>query len=74
MADIEISPREYVEKCDRLELSQLKTEIKNTEVKKNKMNLPDQIFYDSLESLKNKRHLLSLEDQNFINDLASKLS
>lgn len=72
-AEIDISPREFVDKCDKLELSQLKEELKRLEIKQQKLNLPDQIFYDNLESLKNKRHLLSLEEQNFINDIAKKL-
>lgn len=72
-AEIDVTPTEFVEKCDKLEFSQLKEEIKKRDYRNHKLNLPDQIFYDSLEFLKDKRHLLSLEEQNFINDLVTKL-
>lgn len=71
--DIEVTVKEFIDKCDKLEYSELKQEIKRKEIISNKFNLPDQLFYDSLEFLKTKRHLLSLEEQEYIHSLASKL-
>lgn len=36
------------------------------------LNINDEIFLDSLNVLKTKRHLLTLEEENFVNSLAQK--
>jgi hypothetical protein len=82
--EIDIDPSEFVESCSNTELKRLveileedgyiqsseETTSKNHGVRRPNVN--DQIFWENLERLAKCRDLLSLEEENFINNLANK--
>jgi hypothetical protein len=82
--EIDIDPSEFVESCSNTELKRLveileedghiqsseETTSKNNGVRR--PNINDQTFWDSLEKLAKCRDLLSIEEENFINNLANK--
>jgi hypothetical protein len=71
--NLHINSEDFLKNSDRLEFMDLKEKIRNHEIQKNKMNLLDEIFFDNLESLKTKRHLLSKDEEDFINSIANRL-
>ncbi len=82
--EIDIDPSEYVESCNSRELKRLveileedgyiessqETKSKNNGVRR--PNINDQIFWESLEKLAKCRDLLTIEEENFINNLGEK--
>jgi ribosomal protein S8 len=82
--EIDIDPSEFVESCSNTELKRLveileedgyiqsseETTSKNNGVRR--PNINDQTFWCSLEKLAKCRDLLSIEEENFINNLANK--
>jgi ribosomal protein S8 len=82
--EIDIDPSEFVESCSNTELKRLveileedgyiqsseETTSKNNGVRR--PNINDQTFWSSLEKLAKCRDLLSIEEENFINNLANK--
>jgi hypothetical protein len=82
--EVDIDPSEFIDSCSKKEKERLieilveDGEIEPTQADKNKgtgvskPNTNDQTFWDSLEQLSKCRDLLSLEEENFINNLANK--
>lgn len=76
---MKMSVSDYYDSCltsEKQELAKYLSEdgllnLKNTAIK-NK-NLLDEVFIESLNVLKNKRHLLTKEQEDFINSLATKI-
>ena len=82
--EIDIDPSEFIDSCSNGELKRLveileedghiqpseETTHKNKGVRRPNVN--DEIFWESLERLTKCRDLLSLEEENFINNLANK--
>jgi len=83
-SSVDIDPSEFIDSCSKREKERLieilveDGEIEPTQADKNKgtgvrkPNINDQTFWDSLEHLAKCRDLLSLEEENFINNLANK--
>ncbi len=83
-AEVDIDPSEFVDSCSKRERDRLieiliedgyiepdqDTKNKNNGVSKPNMN--DQIFWDSLDKLAKCRDLLSIHEENYINNLAAK--
>jgi len=83
-AEVDIDPSEFVDSCNNKELKRLveileedghiqsstETTSKNNGVRR--PNINDQTFWESLERLAKCRDLLSIEEENFINNLANK--
>lgn len=83
-AEVDIDPSEYLDSCSKSEKQELikwliedgdiepdqSTKNGNTGVRKPNVN--DQIFWDSLDKLAKCRDLLSIKEENFINNLAEK--
>lgn len=83
-AEVDIDPSEFIESCNNTELKRLveileedghiksseETTSKNNGVRQ--PNINDKTFWDSLERLGKCRDLLSIEEENFINNLADK--
>jgi hypothetical protein len=76
-----LSPTDYYNSCNTLQKQELancliedgllqSNDIINT--KKDSFN--DLIFKENLESLMSKRHLLTLDEENFINNLSNKFN
>lgn len=79
--DLDISPGEFVDSCNSREINQLiEVLIEDGHIQSNqlnkygvsKSNLNDEIFWESLETLSKCRDLLTLEEEDFINNLANK--
>jgi hypothetical protein len=83
--DIYIDPCEFVDACSSSERRELidhlieggyitedQLDLKKTNHGVRRPNVNDQIFWDSLERLTKCRDLLSIEEENFINNLANK--
>lgn len=79
--DIDIDPEDFLSACSSSEKKEIIELLKedgwiNGEESDNELlttlNSNDQKFWDSLNHLKRFRHLLSLEEENFINNLAEK--
>ena len=82
--DIDISPDEFVGACNRREIGQLiealveDGHIEPDRIEKNngtgvrKPNINDQRFWDSLDKLAKCRDLLSIDDEDYINNLAER--
>jgi hypothetical protein len=82
--EIDIDPSEFVDSCSNGELKRLveileedghiepsqSSKSNNTGVRR--PNINDQTFWCSLEKLAKCRDLLSIEEENFINNLANK--
>ena len=83
-AEVDIDPSEFIDSCSRTEKQRLieilveDGDIEPTQADKNKANgvrrpnINDQIFWDSLEKLAKCRDLLTIEEENIINNLANK--
>ena len=83
-AEVDIDPSEFIDSCSRRERDRLieilvedgyiepdqSTKNSNTGVRK--PNINDLTFWDSLDKLAKCRDLLSIEEENFINNLATK--
>jgi hypothetical protein len=81
--EIDIDPSEFIDLCSRKEKERLieiliedghiqpdQTTLNGEKVRK--QNINDKIFFESLEKLSKCRDLLTLEEENFINNLANK--
>ncbi len=81
--EIDIDPSEFIDSCSRKEKERLieiliedghiqpdQTTLNGEKVRK--QNINDKIFFESLEKLSKCRDLLTLEEENFINNLANK--
>ena len=83
-AEVDIDPSEFIDSCSKREKDRLveilvedgyiqpDQETKNNNKGVRRPNVNDQIFWESLEKLSKCRDLLSLEEENFINNLANK--
>lgn len=83
-AEVDIDPSEFIDSCSKREKERLieilveDGDIEPTQADKNKgsgvrrPNINDQTFWDSLDKLSKCRDLLSIEEENFINNLAEK--
>lgn len=83
-AEVDIDPSEFIDSCSRRERDRLieilvedgyiepdqSTKNSNTGVRK--PNINDLTFWDSLDKLAKCRDLLSIQEENFINNLANK--
>ena len=83
-AEVDIDPSEFIDSCSRRERDRLieilvedgyiepdqSTKNSNTGVRK--PNINDLTFWDSLDKLAKCRDLLSIKEENFINNLATK--
>lgn len=80
--DIEIEPYEYVSACGSGDIKELIKELEDSgylkpgssssDLNKGTINPKDVEFWDSLDHLKNKRHLLTVSEENFIISLAER--
>jgi hypothetical protein len=83
--DINIDPSEFVDACSSTERQELidyliecgfisedQKDIKKPNYGVRRPNVNDQTFWESLERLAKCRHLLSIEEENFINNLSNK--
>jgi hypothetical protein len=83
-AEVDIDPSEFIDSCNNREIKRLVEileedgHIEPTQSEKNKgkgvrqPNLNDFTFWSSLDKLSKCRDLLSVEEENFINNLADK--
>ena len=83
-AEVDIDPSEFVDSCSKREKDRLveiliedgyiqpDQDTKNSNTGVRKPNINDQTFWDSLDKLAKCRDLLSIEEENFINNLANK--
>jgi hypothetical protein len=83
-AEVDIDPSEFIDSCSKREKDRLveiliedgyinsdqETKSNNNGVRR--PNINDQTFWESLERLTKCRDLLSIEEENFINNLANK--
>jgi hypothetical protein len=83
-AEVDIDPSEFIDSCNNRELKRLveileedghiepsqSSKSKGTGVRR--PNINDQIFWESLDKLAKCRDLLSIEEENFINNLGNK--
>ena len=83
-AEVDVDPSEFVDSCSRRERQRLveiliedgdiqpDQDTRNGSNGVRRPNINDQRFWESLDKLAKCRDLLSLEDENFINNLANK--
>jgi ribosomal protein S8 len=83
-SEVDIDPSEFIESCSKKEIDRLveilvedgyiqsDQETKSTNNGVRRPNINDQTFWESLERLAKCRHLLSIEEENFINNLSNK--
>ena len=83
-AEVDIDPSEFIDSCSKRERQRLveiliedgdiqpDQETKNSNTGVRKPNINDQTFWDSLDKLAKCRDLLSIGEENFINNLANK--
>ena len=83
-AEVDIDPSEFIDSCSKREKDRLveiliedgyiqpDQDSKNSNTGVRKPNINDQKFWDSLDKLAKCRDLLSIEEENFINNLAAK--
>ena len=83
-AEVDIDPSEYLDSCSKSERKELikwlieDGDIEPDQAEKNKSagvrnpNINDQRFWDSLEHLAKCRDLLTIEEEDLINNLAAK--
>lgn len=83
-AEVDIDPSEFIDSCTKREKDRLieiliedgyilpDQDTKNSGTGVRRPNINDQKFWDSLDKLSKCRDLLSLEEENFINNLAEK--
>ena len=81
--EIDIDPSEFLDSCSRKERERLieiliedghiqPDQVTLNSEKVRKTNINDEIFYESLDKLSKCRDLLTIEEQNFINNLADR--
>ena len=80
--DIDISPEDFVHSCNQREIKELIDELitegyidrsaVSSEQQEETINKRDCDFVDALNSLRNKRHLLTTTEEGFIISLADK--
>lgn len=83
--DIDIDPSEFVDACSSIERQELidylvecgyisedQKDIKSPNYGVRNPNINDESFWVSLDRLKRCRHLLSLDEENYINNIADK--
>ena len=83
-AEVDIDPSEFIDSCSQKEKQRLiqilveDGEIEPAQADKNKgtgvrtPNMNDQIFWDSLDRLAKCRDLLTIEEEDLINNMAAK--
>lgn len=73
--DLDIDVEEFVSSCSRRELEKLRNLIEKEKEKNQKSNLNylDDSFNQDLKKLKNKRHLLTIEEENIIRQISSRI-
>lgn len=83
-AEVDIDPSEFIDSCSKREKDRLveiliedgyiqaDQETKNGNNGVRRPNINDQIFWNSLEKLAKCRDLLSIQEENFINNFADK--
>ena len=83
-AEVDIDPSEFIDSCSKREKDRLveiliedgyiqpDQDTKNINTGVRKPNINDLRFWDSLDKLSKCRDLLSIEEENFINNLADK--
>ena len=83
-AEVDIDPSEFIDSCSRRERDRLieiliedgyiqpDQDTRNGNNGVRRPNINDQIFWESLDKLAKCRDLLSIEEENFINNLANK--
>lgn len=83
-AEVDIDPSEFIDSCSKREKDRLveiliedgyiqpDQDTKNSNTGVRKPNINDLRFWDSLDKLTKCRDLLSIEEENFINNLAEK--
>jgi len=83
-AEVDVDPSEFVDSCSRRERQRLveiliedgdiqpDQDTRNGSNGVRRPNINDQRFWESLDKLAKCRDLLSLEEENFINNLANK--
>lgn len=83
-AEVDIDPSEFVDSCSKRERQRLveiliedgdiqpDQDTKNSNSGVRKPNINDLTFWDSLDKLAKCRDLLTIEEENFINNLANK--
>ena len=83
-AEVDIDPSEFIDSCSKREKDRLveiliedgyiqpDQDTKNSNTGVRKPNINDVRFWDSLDKLSKCRDLLSIEEENFINNLADK--
>jgi len=81
--EIDIDPSEFLDSCSRKERERLieiliedghiqPNQVTMNGEKVRKANINDEIFFESLDKLSKCRDLLTIEEQNFINNLADR--
>lgn len=80
--DIDISPIEYINACGDYDIKELIKELEDSgylksgssssDTNKETINPRDVEFWNSLDHLKNKRHLLTTSEEDFIISLAER--
>ena len=83
-AEVDIDPSEFIDSCSKREKDRLveiliedgyiqpDQDTKNSNTGVRRPNINDLRFWDSLDKLAKCRDLLSIEEENFINNLAEK--
>ena len=83
-AEVDIDPSEFIDSCSKREKDRLveiliedgyiqpDQDTKNGNTGVRRPNINDQRFWNSLDKLSKCRDLLSIEEENFINNLAEK--
>ena len=83
-AEVDVDPGEFLDSCDKRERQRLveiliedgdiqpDQDTRNSNNGVRRPNINDQRFWESLDKLAKCRDLLSLEEENFINNLANK--
>jgi len=83
-AEVDIDPSEFIDSCSKKEKDRLveiliedgyiqpDQDTKNGNNGVRRPNVNDEIFWESIEKLAKCRDLLSIEEENFINNLAGK--
>lgn len=80
--DLDIDPSEFVDSCSEKEIKKLaeiliedghvEPKDLNSNYGVRRPNTNDEIFWESLEHLKKCRDLLSIHEENYINNMAAK--
>lgn len=83
--DIDVNPSEFVDACSSIERQELidylvecgyisedQKDIKTPNYGVKSPNVNDKTYWDALNVLTKSRHLLSLDEENYINNIADK--